>query len=94
MKVEDGGVDHKIYDGCCTKQVKIPKVTLTSPILRKMSTCRVSSNKASLMKDDVKGLSLVICSYNLTKDGAIFMVTVSTVIIRSACLRLDLDTKP
>jgi hypothetical protein len=35
-----------------------------------------------------------ICSYSLTKDGAIFMVMVPAVIIRSACLGLDLGTKP
>jgi hypothetical protein len=95
MKMEDGGVDCKIYNGCCRKQqVKISKVTWMSPILRKMSTCWISFNKTSLMKDDVKGLSLVICSYNLTKDEAIFMVTMSVVIIRLTCLGLDLDTKP
>jgi hypothetical protein len=28
VKVEDGGVHHKRYDGCCTKQqIKIPKAT-------------------------------------------------------------------
>jgi hypothetical protein len=27
MKVEDGGVHYKIYDGCCMKQIKIPKAT-------------------------------------------------------------------
>jgi hypothetical protein len=35
-----------------------------------------------------------ICSYSLTKDEAIFIVTVPAVIIRSACLGLDLGTKP
>ncbi|KAG6539890.1 hypothetical protein Mapa_017862 [Marchantia paleacea] len=35
-----------------------------------------------------------ICSYNLTKEGAIFIVTVPAVIIKSACLGLDLGTKP
>jgi len=30
------------------------KATLTSPILRRRSTCRASSCKASLMKDDMK----------------------------------------
>ncbi len=55
VKVEDWGVHHKIYHGCCTKQrVKIPKATWTSPILRRRSTCQTSSNMASLMKDDMK----------------------------------------
>ncbi len=55
VKVEDGGVHHKRYDGCCTKQwIKIPKAIWTSPILGKSSTCWMSSSKASLMKDDVK----------------------------------------
>jgi len=55
MKVENGGVHHKRYDGCCMKeQVKIPKATWTSCILKKRSTCWTSSRRASLMKDDVK----------------------------------------
>jgi hypothetical protein len=32
---------------------KILKVIWTSPIIEKRSTCRTSSNEASLMKDDV-----------------------------------------
>ncbi len=53
--MEDGGVHHKKYDGRCTKQqVKILKVTWTSPILGKRSTCQASSHKAFFMKDDVK----------------------------------------
>ncbi|KAK7826645.1 nad(p)h-quinone oxidoreductase subunit j, partial [Quercus suber] len=35
-----------------------------------------------------------ICSYNLTKEGAIFIVTVLAVKIRSACLGLNLGTSP
>ncbi len=55
MKVEDEGVHRKRYDGRCTKQqVRILKATLTSPILKRRSTCQASSCKASLMKDDVK----------------------------------------
>jgi hypothetical protein len=55
MKVEDGGVHSKIYDGHCTKQqVKIQKVTWISLILKRRSTCQTSSSKASLMKDDMK----------------------------------------
>jgi len=55
MNVESGGVHHKRYDGHYTKQqVRIPKVIWTSPILGKRSTCRTSSYRASLMKDDVK----------------------------------------
>ncbi len=39
MKVEDGSVHLNKYDGCCTKQwIKTPRVTWTSPILRKMFT--------------------------------------------------------
>jgi hypothetical protein len=38
-------------------------------------------------------LGSCICSYILTKDGAIFMVMVPIIIIRSACLGLDLGTK-
>jgi len=53
MKVEEGGIHRKRYDGHCTKQwVKIPKVTW-SPILQKKSTFQTLSNKTSLMKDDV-----------------------------------------
>jgi hypothetical protein len=55
MKVEDGGVHYKRYDGHCTKQrIRIPKVTWTSPILRRKPTCQTSPYMASLMKDDVK----------------------------------------
>jgi hypothetical protein len=55
MKVEDGGVHPKRYNGCCTKQwVRIPKGTWTSPILGRRSTCQTYSYKISLMKDDVK----------------------------------------
>jgi hypothetical protein len=54
MKVEKGGVHHKIYEGHCMKQcIKIPKAIWTSPILEKRSTCRTSFNKAIFMKDDV-----------------------------------------
>jgi len=63
MKVEDGCVHHKKYNGCCTKQwVIIQKTTLTSPVLGKWFTCRTSFSRASLMKDDVKGLFLVTCT--------------------------------
>jgi hypothetical protein len=59
MKVEDKGVHCKKYNGHCMKQwIRIPKTTWTSPILGKMSTCRMSSNKTYLMKDDVKVISL------------------------------------
>ncbi len=55
MKVENGGVHHKKYDGYCMKQrVKIPKAIWTSPILGKRSICWASSSKAFFMKDDVK----------------------------------------
>jgi hypothetical protein len=55
MKVEDGSVHCKNYNGRYTKQeIRIPKATSTSPILGKRSTCRTSFCKASLMKDDVK----------------------------------------
>ncbi len=55
MKMEDGGVHHNKYDGHCMKQwVKIPKTTWTSPIIRRRSTYQTSTNKTSLMKDDVK----------------------------------------
>jgi hypothetical protein len=55
MKVEEGNVHHKKYNGHCTKQwVKIPNlVTWTSFILRKRSTYQTSFKRASLMKDDV-----------------------------------------
>ncbi len=44
MKVEDGVVRCKKYDGRCMKQrIKIPKATWTSPILRRRSTCWASS---------------------------------------------------
>ncbi len=55
VKVEDGGVHHKKYNGRCTKQwIKIPKATWTSPILGKRFTCWTSFNKTSLVKDDLK----------------------------------------
>jgi hypothetical protein len=55
MKVENGGVHYKKFNGHYTKQrIKIPKATWTSPILRRRSTCQSSSYKAFLMKDDVK----------------------------------------
>jgi hypothetical protein len=45
MKVEDGGVHCNKYDDYCMKQwVRIPNA-LTSPILRKRSTCWTSSHK-------------------------------------------------
>jgi len=54
MKVEEGGVHHKKYEGHCMKQwVKIPKATWTSPIIKKRYPCRTFLNKTSLMKDDV-----------------------------------------
>jgi hypothetical protein len=54
MKAEKRGVQHNRYDGRCMKQwIKIPKVALTSPNLKKRSTCQTSFNNASLMKDDV-----------------------------------------
>jgi hypothetical protein len=41
MKVEDGNVHYKRYDGHCTKQqIKIPKAIWTSSILRRRFTCR------------------------------------------------------
>ncbi len=54
VKMEDGGVNYKRYNGSCMKQIRIPKVTWTSPILRKRPTCCISFKRASLMKDDVK----------------------------------------
>jgi len=55
VKVEDGNVHHKKYNGCCTKQlIRNPKVTWTSPILWKRSTWQTSFHMASLMKDNVK----------------------------------------
>jgi hypothetical protein len=55
VKVEDGGVHHKKYDGHCTKQwVEIPKATWTSPIIGIRSTCWASFDNAFFMKDDVK----------------------------------------
>jgi len=76
VKVEDGSVYRKKYNGHCMKQVKIPKATWTSPILRRRSTCRTSSSKASLMKDDVKvkvpnGTSntLILCDGVLKSSG-------------------------
>jgi len=54
MKVEERGVRCKIYNGCCTKQwIIILKATWTSSIIGRKFTCQTSSNKASLMKDDV-----------------------------------------
>jgi hypothetical protein len=54
MKVEEGGVHCKKYEGRCMKQwIRIPKVIWTSPILTKRSTCQTSSNKAFFIKDDV-----------------------------------------
>jgi hypothetical protein len=54
MKVEEGGVHHKKYEGHCMKQwVKISKATLISPVIKKRSPCRTFCNKTSLMKDDV-----------------------------------------
>jgi hypothetical protein len=53
-KVEEKDVRHKKYDGHYMKQwVRISKVTLTSPILGKRSTCRAYFNKTSSIKDDV-----------------------------------------
>jgi hypothetical protein len=55
LKVEDGSVHRKKYNGRCMKQqVRIPKATWTSPILRKRSTCRTSFCKVFFMKYDVK----------------------------------------
>jgi len=55
MKVEDGNVHHKRYNGHYTKQwIRILKATWTSPILRRRSTCQASSCRAFFMKDDVK----------------------------------------
>ncbi len=57
MKVEDGSVHRKKYNGSCMKQwVKIPKAIWTLPILGKRFTCQTSSCMAYLMKDDVKGM--------------------------------------
>jgi hypothetical protein len=59
MKVEKRGVHHNRYNGCCMNQrIKIPKVTWTSRIVRKRSTCQTSFNKVSLMKDDVNDEAL------------------------------------
>jgi len=53
--MENGGMHHKRYDGRCTKQqVRIPKDILTSPILKRRSTCRTSSSNAFFMKHDMK----------------------------------------
>jgi hypothetical protein len=55
VKVKDGGVHCKRYDGRCTKQrIRIPKATWTSPILRRRSTCQTFFSMTYLMKDDVK----------------------------------------
>jgi len=77
MKVEDGGVHYNKYNGYCMKQwIKIPKVTWTSPILGRRSTCWTSFNKTSFMKDDVKDevpneTSKTLIPFNgvLNKDG-------------------------
>jgi hypothetical protein len=54
MKMEEGGVHHKKYEGRCMKQwIIIPKATWTSPILVKRSTCWTSFNMAFFIKDDV-----------------------------------------
>jgi hypothetical protein len=54
MMVEEGGAHHKEYEGRCMKQwIRIPKATWTSPIIGKRSTCQASSNKISLINDDV-----------------------------------------
>jgi hypothetical protein len=59
MKVEDGGVHLKKYDGHCMKQqVRIPKATWKSPILRRRCTCLTYSWRVYLMKDDVKVMML------------------------------------
>jgi len=39
-------------------ELEFPKVTWTSPILGKRSTCWTSSNRAYLMKDDVNNETL------------------------------------
>jgi hypothetical protein len=55
MKVENGGLHCRRYNGCCMKQrIRIPKATLTSPILGIRHTCQTFSYRASLMKDKVK----------------------------------------
>jgi hypothetical protein len=54
MKVEKGGVHHNKYNDRCTKQwIRNPKSIWTSSILGRISTCRISFNRASLMKHDV-----------------------------------------
>ncbi len=53
MKVKVG-VHHNEYDGCCMKQwVKFSKVTWTSSIWGKRSTCQIFFRRALLMKEDV-----------------------------------------
>jgi hypothetical protein len=53
MKVEEEGVHHYKYEGHYMKQrIKIPTVTLTSPILGRRSTCRTSFITTYLMYDD------------------------------------------
>jgi hypothetical protein len=55
MKMEYGGVHRNRYNGHYMKQwIKIPKITWTSSILGRRSTCQTSSNKTFFMKDDVK----------------------------------------
>jgi len=55
MKVENGSVHHKKFNGQCIKQqIRLPKVNWTSPILRRRVTCWRSCSRASLMRNDVK----------------------------------------
>jgi hypothetical protein len=54
MKVEEGSVHRKKYDGHCMKQwVRFLKATWTSCILRKKYTCQTSFSMASFMKYNV-----------------------------------------
>ncbi len=54
IKVEERGVHCKKHnDHCMKKWVRIPKAIWTSPILKKRSTCWISFNRVSLIKDDV-----------------------------------------
>jgi len=54
VKLEDGGMHRKRYDGHCMKWIIILQITWKSPILKKRSTCWTSFRKAYLIKDDVK----------------------------------------
>jgi hypothetical protein len=54
MKVKEGSMYCKIYDGCYTKQwIRILKAIWTSPILKRRFTCQTSFIKTFLTKDCV-----------------------------------------